>query len=99
VIKEHDVAVIERNRRRRRVIRTRVFEAAHAVLVGAELSAKLMPNNIIEVKDDVAFEHPDAIATRLVNAGHAPTMLNIEQEDLEHYFLRLVGINNEENPT
>jgi hypothetical protein len=26
-------------------------------------------------------------------------MLNIEQEDLEHYFLRLVGINNKENPT
>jgi hypothetical protein len=38
-----------------------------------------MPNNIIEVKDDVAFEQPAAIATRLVNAGHAPTMLNIEQ--------------------
>jgi ABC-2 type transport system ATP-binding protein len=99
LIQELDVAELERNRRRRLVIRTRDCEAAHAVLVGAELSAKLMPNNIIEVQDDVAFERPDAIATRLVNAGHPPMMLNIEQEDLEHYFLRLVGINNKENPT
>jgi ABC-2 type transport system ATP-binding protein len=44
------------------------------------------------VKDNVPIERPDDIATRLVNAGHAPTMLNVEQEDLEHYFLRLVGM-------
>jgi ABC-2 type transport system ATP-binding protein len=92
LIQELDVAELECNRRRRLVIRTRDCEAAHAILVGAGFSAKLMPNNIIEVKDGIALERPDAIATRLVNAGHAPTMLNIEQEDLEHYFLRLVGI-------
>ena len=34
---------------------------------------------------------PDDIATLLVEAGQAPTMLAVEQEDLEHYFLRLVG--------
>ena len=35
------------------------------------------------------------IATRLVNAGHPPTLLEVEQEDLEHYFLRLVGLEGE----
>jgi ABC-2 type transport system ATP-binding protein len=97
LIQELDVAELERNRRRRLVIRTRDCEAAHAVLVGAGLSAKLMPNTI-EVKDDIALERPDDIATRLVKAGHAPTMLNIEQEDLENYFLRLVGLNKENSP-
>ena len=31
------------------------------------------------------------IAALLVNAGHPPMQLLVEQEDLEHYFLRLVG--------
>jgi ABC-2 type transport system ATP-binding protein len=96
LIQELDVAELERTRRRRLVIRTRDCEAAHAVLAGAGFSAKLVANHI-EVKDDIALERPDDIATRLVHAGHAPIMLNVEQEDLEHYFLRLVGID-EENP-
>ncbi|WP_405097885.1 ATP-binding cassette domain-containing protein [Micromonospora sp. NBC_01412] len=37
-----------------------------------------------------ALEHPDSIATLLVHAGHPPTRLDIEHEDLEAYFLRLV---------
>jgi ABC-2 type transport system ATP-binding protein len=95
LIQELDVDELERNRQRRLAIRTRDCAAAHAVLIEAGLSAKFRPNNTIEVQDDVAIERPDDIAARLVNAGHAPTMLNIEQEDLEHYFLRLVGMDKE----
>ena len=97
LIQELDVAELERNRRRRLVIQTRDCDAAQAILVEAGFSAKLMPPNTIEVTDDFALERPDDIATRLVHAGHAPTMLNIEQEDLEQYFLRLVGMD-KENP-
>jgi hypothetical protein len=31
----------------------------------------------------------------LVNAGTPPTQLMVEEEELEHYFLRLVGMNRE----
>jgi ABC-2 type transport system ATP-binding protein len=62
------------------------------VLLSAGFSADITSDGTIEVKDQAAIERPDDIATRLVNAGHAPTMLNVEQEDLEHYFLRLVGM-------
>lgn len=95
LLQELDATELQRNRRRRLMIRTRDCRTAHMVLVGAGFSAELRANDIIEVKDDVALERPDDIATRLVNAGHAPTMLNIEQEDLEHYFLRLVGMDEE----
>lgn len=98
LIQELDVDKLERNRRRRLAIRTRDCEAARAVLVGAGFSAELMPGNIIEVKDNAALKHPDDIATQLVKAGYAPMMLNIEQEDLEHYFLRLVGIDGATTP-
>lgn len=92
LLQELGVDELERNRRRRLVIRTRDCQAARSVLLSAGFPAEITSDGTIEVKDNVPIERPDDIATRLVNAGHAPTMLNIEQEDLEHYFLRLVGM-------
>ncbi len=92
LLQELDVDELERNRRRRLVIRARDAAAARSVLIGAGFSADMTSDGTIEVNDIAAMDRPDDIATRLVNAGHAPTMLNIEQEDLEHYFLRLVGM-------
>jgi ABC-2 type transport system ATP-binding protein len=91
LLQELDVDELERNRRRRLVIRARDCEAARSVLVSAGFSVATTSDGAIEISDTAAMERPDDIATRLVNAGHAPTMLNVEQEDLEHYFLRLVG--------
>jgi len=91
LLQELDVDELERNRRRRLLVRARNCEAARAVLLGAGFSADLAADGAIVVKDSAAIERPEEIATRLVNAGHAPTMLNVEEEDLEHYFLRLVG--------
>jgi len=92
LLQELDVDELERNRRRHLVIRTRDGQAAHSVLLNAGFSANVTSDGTIEVKDNAVIERPDDIATRLVNAGHAPTMLNVEEEDLEHYFLRLVGM-------
>ena len=92
LLQELDVDELERNRRRQLVTRTRDNQAAGAVLVNAGFSADIISDGTIEMKDDMAIKRPDDIAIRLVNAGHAPTMLNVEEEDLEHYFLRLVGM-------
>jgi ABC-2 type transport system ATP-binding protein len=92
LLQELDVAELERNRRRRLIVRTRNSDAGQAVLAAAGFSAKLLPGGIIEVSDELALTRPDDIATRLVQAGHAPLLLKVEQEDLEHYFLRLIGL-------
>ena len=92
LLQELDVDELERNRRRRLVIHARDGAAARSVLIGAGFSVDITSDGAIEISDNAAMDRPDDIATRLVNAGHAPTMLNIEQEDLEHYFLRLVGM-------
>ena len=93
LLQELDVAELERNRRRRLLLRTHDNLAACQVLIDAGLPAKLLSNGTIEVNDPVAFEHPEDIATRLVQAGNPPTHLTVEEEELEHYFLRLVGMN------
>jgi ABC-2 type transport system ATP-binding protein len=95
LLQELDAAELQRKRQRRLVIRTRDIQAARAVLTNAGFAVENTSNGMIEVKDTDAVERPDDIATQLVNAGHPPTMLDVEQEDLEHYFLRLVGLEGE----
>lgn len=91
LLQELNMEELERNRRRRLVVKTRDDCAARVVLQNAGLSILANSRGTLELEDTGAIERPDEIATRLVNAGLAPTMLNIEEEDLEHYFLRMVG--------
>lgn len=44
----------------------------------------------IRIQDEDAVNNPDKIATLLVNAGYPPTLLKVEKEDLEMYFLRTI---------
>ena len=92
LLQELDVDELERNRRSRLVLRARDVHATHSVLLGAGFTADITADEAIEIKDAAAIERPDEIATLLVKAGHAPTMLDVDQEDLEHYFLRLIGM-------
>jgi len=92
LLQELDIHELERNRRRRLLIRSRDMQAVRSVLRSAGFAPVSASNGVIEVKDATAVERPDDIARLLVDAGQAPTMLNVEQEDLEGYFLRLVGL-------
>ena len=44
----------------------------------------------LQIKNEDAVSSPEKIATLLVNAGHPPTLLKVEKEDLEMYFLRSI---------
>jgi ABC-2 type transport system ATP-binding protein len=92
LLQEMDVEELERNRRRRLLVRVRRGEAALAALIAAGHPAEMLPNGSIELKDPVAIQCPEEIATFLVQAGIPPTQLMVEEEDLEEYFLRLVGM-------
>jgi ABC-2 type transport system ATP-binding protein len=92
LLQELDIGELERNRRQRLLLRTRDNQAALNMLRNAGFAAEFSSDSTVEVRDRRAIERPDDIATQLVNAGHPPTMLDVEKEDLEHYFLRLVGL-------
>lgn len=100
LLQELDIDALERRRRRWLRIKARDPQAARAVLSFAGYSVDAPAtgsggggqNGVIDLLEEKAIERPDDIAALLVNAGHAPTMLKVEHEDLEHYFLRLVGM-------
>ncbi len=92
LLQEMDVAELERNRKRRLILRVRDIETARQALVRAELPARVLPNGAIEMTNAFSIEQPDAVNCLLVQSGISPTYLAVEEEDLEQYFLRLVGM-------
>jgi ABC-2 type transport system ATP-binding protein len=91
LFQEMNVADLELERRRRLLVRSRDMEAALRNLSTAGYTGVILPEGILELKQASAIEHPDEIASLLVRAGVPPTLLLVDEEELEEYFLRLVG--------
>ena len=92
LLQELDVDELERDRHRRLLLRARDLEAARLALATAGYPAKTLQDGTLELTDLHALEHPDDITSLLVAAGVPPTQVLVEEEDLEQYFLRLVGM-------
>jgi ABC-2 type transport system ATP-binding protein len=92
LLQELGVDELERNRRRRLLVRVRDVDAARRTLLAAGRCAEILQDETMEFKDISSVENPDDINSLLVNAGTPPTQLMVEEEKLEEYFLRLVGI-------
>lgn len=93
LLRQLDVDELKRNRRQRLRLQARDGAAARAALVGAGYAPATAEEGTLELTDHAALARPDAIAELLVQAGAPPTQLLVEEEDLEHYFLRLIGVN------
>ena len=93
LLQEMDRTELERNRRRRLLVQARDTATAQRVLSSAGYPGDIHPDGILELNQTDAIEHPDDIASLLVQAGTPPTHLLVEEEELESYFLRLVGAN------
>ena len=65
--------------------------AARRALAAAGQPAGVLADGTIELTDPAAVAAPDDIARLLVGSGVPPTQLMVEEEELEQYFLRLVG--------
>lgn len=91
LLQELDAAELDKRRRRRLVVDVRDRAGARAVLVHAGFEVGAGEGGVLELLDPDAVEHPDAISRLLVLAGVPPILLSPELEDLESYFLRLVG--------
>ncbi|MGZ3618334.1 MAG: ABC transporter ATP-binding protein [Ktedonobacteraceae bacterium] len=97
LLQELDINELEQNRRRRLLLRARDMEAARIALATAGHPAEILRDNTLELKDILSVEHPENIVSLLVHAGIPPTQVMVEEEELEQYFLRLVGMNGGHN--
>jgi ABC-2 type transport system ATP-binding protein len=97
LINELDAGEIEKQEQRYLEIDTRDNNAAMNILREAGYPVRQDINQLIRITDTNALDHPDTIATLLVETKCAPTRLAIEHSDLETYFLSLVGRGGESN--
>jgi len=95
LIQELNMDELERNRKRRLLLRTRDVESAHRSLMNAGRIPVILSDGTIELKDSSSINCPDDINCLLVNTGTPPTQLMVEEEELEQYFLRLIGMKGE----
>lgn len=91
LVREFDTAELAGHARARLVVDTRDGAAAAAALHSAGFTPQANGACGFAIAEDLAVRRPDAIATLLVEAGCPPTRLVVEHDDLETYFLRLVG--------
>jgi ABC-2 type transport system ATP-binding protein len=92
LLQELGIEELERDRRRRLLLRVREVEPARQALAAAGQPATILPDGRIKLDTPTAVERPDEINRLLVLAGAAPTHLVVEDEELEGYFLRLIGM-------
>lgn len=93
LLQELTSAELENNRLRRLIIKVRDSAAAQQALSKAGIQAEALQDGSLVIKDANAIERPEEANGILVNAGTPPYHLVIDEEELEQYFLRLVGMN------
>lgn len=93
LIQEVDTNQLNQLRRKRLLLNALNKEAVRLALINNGYSVNVTEDGILEIKNDKAINHPEAIATMLVQTGLPPTLLRVEEEDLESYFLRTIEMN------
>lgn len=78
------------------VVQCAQMNKAYEELIKKGLENVLMQNDKIEIADEEALKKPHEIAELLVNANCDLSMLKVEEEDLESYFLRTIKQKNQE---
>lgn len=90
LIQEVDANNIEQYLQKRLLLNTQNKETAISVLSQKGYYVHMNDDGILETTEDKVIHHPEEIATVLVHAGSPPILLRVEEEDLEHYFLRVI---------
>lgn len=81
----------EATRRKRLLLGTTNIRKAQAVLASFGYTAQPAPDDCLALQEMDAVQHPEKISRLLIQHDVPLTMLKIEEENLEHYFLNVIG--------
>ena len=95
MVQEVDADQLEHLLNKRLIVDALDKTAAQARLIQEGYTVDALKEGALEIKNKDAVAHPENIATILVKAGLPPTLLKVDEEDLESYFLRAIGAEEE----
>ncbi len=90
LLQELSAAQLDAQRDRRLLINARDPEALQWFLVDRGIKYTVSEEGYKVLTDAESVAHPDTMASNLVAAGIPPTLIKVEEEDLETYFLRVI---------
>jgi ABC-2 type transport system ATP-binding protein len=93
LIQEMDIEQLKNFQKRSLLIDARDKDKAREILAKNGFNPLKDENGLLELTASEAVNGPENINALLVNAGCPPTLLKVEEEDLETYFLRAIGNN------
>jgi ABC-2 type transport system ATP-binding protein len=93
LLQELDVGQLDTLRQKRLLINARDTASLRKFLVNSNYPTEVSEEGHLVLSDPKAISNPDKIAQLLVQAGIPPTLLKVDEEDLESYFLRIIGMN------
>ncbi|MCM3364091.1 ABC transporter ATP-binding protein [Niallia sp. MER TA 168] len=93
LIQELTKEQLEQNRITKLIVKTRNRKNTISFLNSLGYKVRENEKEVIEITDTEAIKKPDELVSKLVHANYSPTMVLVEEEDLETYFLRVIGEN------
>jgi len=92
LLQESSVHEMERLRKNCLEIRTKDLNGAGKLLEKRGYMVILTEEGLLEVTGKDALTEPENISALLVQSGFPPSLLKVEEEDLETFFLRVINI-------
>jgi ABC-2 type transport system ATP-binding protein len=71
-------------------VKSNDISGARNILGKMGFTAILNEDGVLEVNNEEAILYPEKISALLVNSGFPPSLLKVEEEDLETFFLRVI---------
>lgn len=90
LVRESDTEILNSSRNRVLHVSTQDNQRALKVLKDHAITGVQFSESDLEVHDEKAIMHPEGIAQMLVKAGLPPAKIAVEEEDLEHFFFRII---------
>ncbi len=91
LLREFDTSGLRMQLIKKLLVRTGDNAGAVHLLTTAGYAARVNTEQVVEITDEAAVVAPEPIASLLVGAGVPLRELYRYEEDLEHYFLRIIG--------
>ncbi len=90
MIHESEVDRLDQSRHRSLHVETMDNKQAYEILSKAGYSTETLHDGSMEISGEEAIKQPEEISALLASRGFAPKKIVVEEEDLEHFFLRLI---------
>ncbi|MDX2431804.1 MAG: ABC transporter ATP-binding protein [Bacteroides sp.] len=97
MIREEEADQLKNSRYRALHVNTTDNNLASELLSSQGFVPAYLPDGSLELKEKSALTSPENISAMLASHELAPKKIAVEEEDLEHYFFRIIQTNNRES--